>query len=238
METINELYNWRGLLTLIAFLIACYWLLKLVIYLIENIGRKTGIKRTILAIIEKVLLIFKPVATALILLDFISINYITHSLLLIIVSVFGYKHIKNYINGVFLKINPLIKKGALIEIGSNQGEIKDLMLFGLVINSETGERFFNYSMIENNGFSVKSNENSLLRQTLHVTTEKTKEAILDILFENPILNFDDQPIVRITEVENNYKLQFTLEPGVTTEDLIAFLKEYNISTILTNTIQN
>ena len=235
METFNNLYTWQGLLATVIFLLAIYWLLKLILFLIEQIGIKNALNKKLVGGLDKVLLVYKPVSAILILLGFISINYIIHSLLLLIVGVFAFQHIKNYINGIFLKINPLIQQGALISIDTHGGEIKKMLPFGMIINTETGERYINYSAIEKDGFAISSNENSVLRQTLYLDTEISSEDILDYLFDNPILNFKEQPTLRNSEKENILKLQYTLEVGASTEDLVAYLNQNNITTSLTNT---
>lgn len=234
METIPQFNTWQGLFSLVILLLALYWLFKLISYALEQFAKRNiANKRTILAI-KKGLILFKPVALFLILLNFISINYITHTILLVIIGVFGYKHIKNYLNGISLKINPLINQGAVINTDIYKGEIKTLLPFGLILNTEAGERFINYSNIEHNGFAIASNDTRLLRQTLYLKSEdKTREQVLDILFDNPILNYEENPTLKKAE-DNQLKLQYTLESGATTEALIAFLEDKNITTNLTN----
>lgn len=233
METFENIKTWQNLVFLGFLLLVIYWVIKLLSYFIARLARKNVTNKIIVAYFNKTLLIFKPIAILLLLLNFISINFITHSLLLAIVAVFGYKHINNYINGIIIKINPLIGKGTLLEIGEYQGEIKQMLPFGMVVSTETGERFINYSEIESKGFAVKSNETSLLRQTLFLQTELSKDDILDLLFENPILNNEEYPAVKATEKEKQYKLQYSLESGASSEDLMAFLNEKNINTTQT-----
>lgn len=235
MDNFYQLNTWQGLFSLVVLLIILYWVIKGISLLLEELGKRTLAKRNTIDVIKKILIVFKPVATLLIVLDFIAINYITHSILLVVIGVFGYKHIKNYLNGIVLKLNPLVVKGALIEYQGNTGEIKQLLPFGLIINTEKGERFVNYSTIEENGFAVNSNEHSASRQTLFVETEIHKEKILDLLFDNPILDLSEPPTLKSTDNERVLKLQYTLETGATTEDLVAFFEAKKINSNLTIT---
>jgi len=238
MKDLEYIHTWNGLLPLVVILIALYWLVKLALFVIDNAGKKSVSNKKLVHALRKVLILYKPLAIIIILMGFISINYITHSLLLLVIGVFAYNQIKNYVQGVFLMINPLIQHGAMIQIGDYQGEIKKMLLLGLVLNTDVGERFMTYSNIESQGFAISSNKNTVLRKALYLNSEKTKETVLDLLFDNPILKFQEPPVIRSTENETILTLQYTLEIGAESEDLIAFLNEQNITTSTTNTIKN
>ncbi|MFA9371592.1 MAG: hypothetical protein ACERIH_07770 [Labilibaculum antarcticum] len=234
MENIETLYTWSGLLGLLILLIAIYWMLKLITYIGERFAKKTVTNKKIISFLRKELLFYKPAAISLLLLDFISINYITHSILLVFISLFGFYYIKNYVSGIFFRANPLVSTDAFITIGDFKGEVKSLQSFGLIINAEYGERFINYTEIENLGFAINSNVNTKLRQTLYLNTQLTKEQILNLIFDNPILDLGQRPSIKSSEIPEVYKFQYTLENGATTEDLTAFLHEIQIETSLTN----
>lgn len=237
MEILSQLNTWERLFSLALLLLAIYWFFKLFTYAIEKFAKQNLYNKKVNTTLKKGLLLFKPTAILLLILDFVSINYITHTILLAVVCVFGFSHLKNYINGLILKLNPLINKGALIKIDNYIGEIKTMLPFGLILNTENGERFINYSFIEKKGFAIKFSDTSLLRQTLYLETKKTEDEILDLLFDNPILNYEDNPVLKASE-NNKLKLQYTLETGASTEALIAFLEDNKIIASLTNTIQS
>lgn len=230
METIEHINTWNGLFAMLVFLVLLYWVVKVFTYSITNFTKKTVTHKKIVNFLNQLLLLFKPIAAILLLLDFITINPIAHTILLVIIGVFGFKHINNYINGIIMKISPLIGKGAAFETGEHLGEIKQMLPLGLLLSTETGERFISYTEIATNGFAVKSNENNLLRQTLFLETEFSKDTILDLLFDNPILNYEDNPSLKNTEKANQYALKYSLENGASSEDLIAFLNQQNIKT--------
>lgn len=235
MKTTVTLYHWNDVFYLFILLLACYWGIKLVIYILERFSKKNITNKKITALLKKVVILYKPVASTILLLGFISINYITHTLLIVSIGVFGYHHIKNYISGIFFKLNPLISLGALVHIGKTNGEIRSLEPFGIIINIDSGEHYMNYSELEKKGFSVKPNKENILEQTLLLETELSKEKILDVLFDNPILDFNNKPVIVKAKEAGLLKLKYTLEKGASNEDLIAFLTEQNISTLTIKT---
>lgn len=234
MENIETLTTWNGLFGQLILLLVIFWMLKLVTYFGQRFAKKNVSNKKIINLLLKAQLYYKPVAISLLTLGFISINYITHSTLALFVSVFTFFYIKNYVSGIFFSANPLISKGAYITIGDFKGEVKNLQAFGLIINTEYGERFINYTKIENLGFAINSNVHTKLRQTLYLHTQLTKEQVLNLIFDNPILDFGQKPSIKNSETPQVYQFQYTLENGAVAEDLIAFLNENKIETSITN----
>jgi hypothetical protein len=234
MENIETLRTWNGLLGQLILLLLIFWMLKLATYFGQRFAKKNVSNKKIIDFLLKAQLYYKPIAISLLILGFISINYITHSALVLFVSVFTFFYIKNYVSGIFFSANPLICKGAYITIGDFKGEVKNLQAFGLIINTEYGERFINYTKIENLGFAINSNVHTKLRQTLYLRTQKTKDQVLNLIFDNPILDFGQKPSIKNSETSQVYQFQYTLENGAVAEDLIAFLNENKIETSITN----
>tara|TARA_R100000935_G_scaffold8167_2_gene17120 strand:- start:1363 stop:2073 length:711 start_codon:yes stop_codon:yes gene_type:complete len=235
METITSFYTWKGLFYLFIFLLALYGIIKVLITLIENSARKNLASKKFIFWLRNSLFFYTPLAVIVFILGFISINYITHSILVVIISVFGFQYIKNYLSGIIFKSNPIVNKGAQIRSKNIEGEIKRLMHLGMTVNTETGEQYINYTAIEKNGFTVNSNNKSNLRQTMYLSSPYSKETILDILFDNPILNFDEKPSLK-EGIQEEFILKYTLESGATQEDLMAFLISQNIQPNLTHKV--
>ncbi|NNL09160.1 MAG: hypothetical protein HKP38_08065 [Croceitalea sp.] len=233
MEEISTYYSWDGLLRLLLLLIAVYWALKFIAFIVKRFARRNVTNKKVGLFFDKMLIVYKPVAFVILLLDFISISYITHGMLLVILGVFGYQHIRNYISGLFFKTNPLVDTGVQITTYQYGGEIKKLLPFGLILNTEEGERYVDYQTVEKHGFSVNAAKDTTLRQTVYLHTPLQQNEILDKLFDNPILDFYQIPTLKATEEPETLRMQYTLEKGAATEDLIAFLNAHEIETSLT-----
>ena len=236
MKTIETFNTWQGLFYMTAGLFVLYWAIKLLYLILQRFsGRNLFVKRG-LHFSQRLLLFFKPIAFLSVVLDFIAINYLVHGMFLIIVGAFAYTPIRNYIGGLVLRLNPLIANGSMITIGGLAGEVKRLLPLGMVVSVESGERFFGYTAIDELGFTINSNDTGLHRHTLFLKSPYSKEALLDILFDNPLLNFYDPPAVRLGDAPDILKLQYTLEKGARSEDLTAFLTEHEIEFSLTQNI--
>ena len=233
MEAITTFYSWKGLLYLFIGLLALYGIIKIVITLIENSAKKNLANKRFIFWLRNSLFFYTPVAVIIFVLGFISINYITHTILILIIGIFGFPYIQNYLSGIIFKSNPIVSEGALIKSNNLDGEIKRLMLLGMIVNTELGEQYVHYKNVEEFGFTINSNKSSALRQTLYLNTELTQDAVLDILFDNPILNFEEKPNLKKGAESKNLILKYTLESGATTQDLISFLNSKEIETTLT-----
>jgi hypothetical protein len=233
MEAITTFYSWKGLLYLFIGLLALYGIIKIVITLIENSAKKNLANKRFIFWLRNSLFFYTPVAVIVFVLGFISINYITHSILILIIGIFGAPYIRNYLSGIMFKSNPIVSEGALIKSDNLDGEIKRLMVLGMIVNTEHGEQYVNYKNVEDFGFTINSNKSSALRQTLYLNTNLTQDAILDLLFDNPILNFEEKPSLKKGAEPEDYILKYTLESGATTQDLISFLDSKEIETTLT-----
>ena len=234
MENSLTLDSWLGLRNLIILLFAGYWLLRLLEFLLKKIILTNRGNKKVINAINKIILLYQPVSLLLILLGFISINYIVHGIFLLFIGAISYNYIKNYVGGVIYKINSILEKGVSVTISDTTGEIKKFLPLGIIVNTEKGDNFISYAKIDKTGYTINSKNDTNLRQTLYLKTENSKTELLDIFFDNPIFNYREAPIVREIEGSEHYKLQYTLEKGISSENLMAFLKEHNIETSLTN----
>ncbi|MGB5228601.1 MAG: hypothetical protein WBN55_10075, partial [Eudoraea sp.] len=92
MEDITTFYSWKGLWYLFLVLLVIYWVIKFVSFIVKSFAKRNVTNKKVALFFDKLLILYKPVAFVILLLDFISINYITHAILLLILGVFGYSH--------------------------------------------------------------------------------------------------------------------------------------------------
>jgi len=177
--------------------------------------------------------LYKPLSILLALAAFILVNPIIHGVLVLIAGIIVFNYIKNYTNGVFFRINPLVETGVNLVTGEHQGEIEKLLLFGVIIKVDNGERFINYTTIDKQGFCINQKEDGPMRKTIYLLEPEKSNLIMDILFESPMINFSQKPSIWKIPGEPIEQLHLTLEKGAKVEALIDYLKQYNIKSSLT-----
>ena len=231
----ENVFTWDNFVKVLIGLFIFYWLLKIITLVLLKLSGKIKTKRKVRRWSSDILLIFKPISVLLLLTVFIGINYVIHGILLLIVGIFCFQYIKSYLNGILFKTNPLIDRGRIIISGEYKGEILELMHLGTVLGVSNGKRFIDYSKIQQQGFSIiKEDEDSLLK-TLYLSENVTETQVLDILFDNPQVNFLKPPTVKKSTTTGQHILKFTLERGGNLEDLVDFLVQNNIDLSSKNT---
>ncbi len=221
--------SWFNFLTIIAILIGVFILLRITSKLLPHIFKRKSVINKSTEVINKTIEVYKPFAILIVLLSFVSINYKVHGVLLLLFLIVTFSHIKRYIYGVLFKINPLVNIGSNMSTGKFKGHISRFLFFGIIINEHDGNRFVNYSYIDKNGFSINQNDNTSLRRTIYVHDQENTVPILDLLFENPNIDFKNKPIIKKIPNEETLQLQIALESGATMESLIAYLNQNNIN---------
>ncbi len=225
--------SWFSFFQITVLLITIYIFLRLLMGLLPQfLKRKSVLNRTIL-VLNKSIEIYKPFAILLLLLSFVSVNYKVHGILFLLFLIVTFTHIKRYIYGVLFKINPLVNLGANLSTGEFKGDISKFLFFGIVINEADGNRFINYSYIDKHGFSINQNDNASLRKTIYIHNQEMTSTILDLLFDNPIVDFTNKPFIKKIPNENIFQLQVALENGAKMESLITYLNQNNIKTTST-----
>lgn len=179
-----------------------------------------------------------PFALLIIIGSFININFEIHGIIVILLAVFGYRHLKNYVEGLFLRIQPKFSLGASVKCGRIEGRIIQITNLGIVLNTEVGERFVWYTSFEKSGFTILSNQVQSQRKTLYLKSpELSKNELQSLLFEHPILVIGDPFQINATAIEDVYRMEYTLEKGALNNDLIHYLQNLGIETSNTETFQ-
>ena len=222
--------TWFNFFTVIAAFIIFYVFLIIVLRFLPHVFKRNSVIHRVRLVLNKIIEIYKPSAVLFILLSFVSIDYKIHGVVFLLFLVITYSYIKRYLHGVLFKINPLVNLGSNISTGEFKGDISKFLHFGFIINEVDGNRFINYSFIDKNGFSINQNDIVSVRRTIYIYDQDKSSPILDLLFENPNIDFKNKPIIKKIPNEKTLQLQVALENGAKMESLLAYLNKNNIKT--------
>lgn len=222
--------TWLVFFELVVLLYLLFWVLKGVAELPMRLFSRHRYKRQFKRWFQVILEFYKPLAILAIVIAFVSINYRVFGIIILVMGLVLFKHIRNYFNGIFFKINPLVDVGVNLVTGNDQGEIEKLMPLGLILKVQHGERYISYDTIEAQGFFVNQNIDGSMRKTLYINDAPNVTTVLDALFENPLIDFNQKPSIWTIPGESIQQLQITLEKGANIETVIDFLNQNNITT--------
>ncbi|RMA58594.1 hypothetical protein [Ulvibacter antarcticus] len=224
-------FTWKYFGEVLIGLFALYWIFKFLTEVFVKLSRKSSTKKLIRKISTHFLTLYIPLAVLLLIISFIRIDYIVHGIIFLAAGIIGFPYIRNYLNGILIKLNPLIETGTQISTGDFKGEITELLALGAILKVPKGKHFVNYSEIQQHGFSILYKEDDAILKSIYISEAVSEKEILDLMFDNPMVNFSKPPTLKKVAGENLQRLQFTLENGAKTKDLIAYFERNNIETI-------
>lgn len=222
---------WLDFLNIVLSVVGGYMVLRLLLFL--HI-RKSKNKRKTSRLdywVRKAKVFSTPILFIIIIAAFININFELHALIIVLLAALSYRHLKNYTQGLFLRIHPLFTVDAIVSSGNIQGKILRITHLGVMLSTDAGERFIWYSAFENEGFTILSNQVQSQKKTLYLRSEKfNKTKLLSLLFEHPVLVLGAPFHINPTSKENVYFMEYTLEKGVHNSDLVQYLQDQGVET--------
>lgn len=222
--------NWNDLFALILIVFAIYLILSFCFFLITRYLRKKRISDRYFALIKKMRLFYKPIAWMIVIAGFISLDPITHGLVILLISGFGYSQVGNYISGLFIRSSTMVVAGTLVQAGKIRGRINRIGSLGMVLGTDQGERWVWYRSFDRAGFTLISNQTNVQQRAIYLKTELTKESLLNLVFDHPILALGKASNLKPLESENTYLLHYTLVKGAQHEDFINYLHDNEVMT--------
>ena len=196
--------NWTLFFKALVVVIVLWISLEVAMTLIPRWIKGTKKKRKFLMVSAILKRTYKILAIIALIIILVSINYILHGGLLVVILVFGYPYINSYLSGLAFQLNPLIDTGSTINTGIISGEIIRFLPFGVVLQGKTGEMYINYKDIGKHHFEVASSQGNTARNTLDVITSTSEQRILDLLLETPLLISQQAPSLRKKEKDHHY----------------------------------
>jgi hypothetical protein len=233
----ENLYHWNNLFALGLILLGIYAILVAGHWLVKRYLRQNKSGKRITRIMKRLALFYVPLAWGILIVSFVSIDYIRHGILISVGFILTFPYLKHYISGLFLRENPMIQIGAVVQGKKIKGLIHKIGSLGLVLGTSTGEHFIWHGEFEQSGFSVIPPKSTTRLQSIYLQSQLSKKQILDLLFDQPILAYSKPIDLKATKKDHQFILQYTLEKGAKTEDLISFLNENSVSSSLTENFE-
>ncbi|MHA7128127.1 hypothetical protein [Algoriphagus namhaensis] len=233
IEQADNLFGWYNLGVLALILLVLYGLVHLLRLVIERYMKQNRVGYQLKLSSKRFELFYIPMAWLLLILGFVSIDPIWHGIFVGVVGIFAFPYLQNYVSGLFLKANPMLEIGAIVQSEEIRGLINRVASLGLVLGTSTGEQFVWYRDFEKMGFAVIAQQTNQRLQSVYLRSEMSASDILDVMFDHPVLCFGKKTTLRPAKNKGIYLLQFTLEHGAKAEDLMTYLESRGIVTSLT-----
>ncbi len=239
LEQINEklegfTFSWRYFFIVAAFLLISYTLLRLLKrYLaIGNLFGKyqKGIESTV----YNILLVYEPMVVLILTSIFVMINPAFHGLIVLMLVIFGFTHIRSYFNGRVILFNDAVKTDREIKTNKLQGIIAKKERLGLQIKTLEGVHFVRYSDLVRDGYMLLSGEDISGFYELIIQPKAFDDKLnyiqelTDQLAVVPYLDWTHKPEITIEE-NQKIKARIVVKDDNHVNDLIALINDWDYS---------
>lgn len=228
--------SWGNLFIIAIALLIFYFALQFFNRIIRRASFLRVFQKPIQRVIRYLLLLYEMLVIIILGSVFIMINPFYHGLLLGVILLIGFSHIRNYVSGRMIKMANEIKEGGSLQINKMEGSVANLKRLGLNLKTKEGIHFIQYSELMSNGYTILAGEDIGGFYELHITaTPKEEEKkvnhatrLLDLLITAPYLDWHHKPEVAVKDGgnPNDLEAKVLVREEVHVHELVALIKEW------------
>lgn len=191
--------SWLGLLLLGLGLLLFYFVLRLAYRLVAGASVSSRLLIASRRLLRSAMLLYEPLAILAWSAFFVFINPALHSLLMGVLVLAGYPHIRNYVSGRMIRLGHAILPGKKLRSGNVQGVVSRLGYLGLYLQADDGRHYLSYSHLWSDGYTLLSGED--VSGVFHLAVQKKEEEssagfevqLMDIMATTPYLDWNHKP---------------------------------------------
>ncbi len=228
-----HLNTWTDFFTLDIFLLAFYFVLTFAQRMLPRLSMAERYLGPVRRTIDYIILAYEPLVILIVTSNFILIDPVLHGTLVAILLLAGFSHVRNYVSGRLVRLDPSIKVGERLKLQNTQGIITEKGRLGLHLRSSKGKHFINYSQLYSEGYLLLSGEEIGGFYQLNIRPRDPEEKVdyarrlSDLLTTTPYLDWNHTPEIRAnTNNETlSYQARFSVREEGHLRDLIALIEK-------------
>lgn len=232
-------YNWTDLILITLALAVGYLLLFFLRKIMVSLNLKDKLKNVLRVILDRTLILYEPVFILIVISILVMIKPAFHGLIIGLVAVFTYNHIRNYVHGRFIMSDRSLKSGRRIKIGNQEGIITDIGRLGLTLRSDEGLHYLPYHILYSKGYVLSSGEKIGGYYHLYVRPDQTREELpslehlKDIIIASPYIDTDHTPeIGQNISSDGGINVKLLVKEEDHIQDLIDMLAEQGFTSTI------
>ena len=206
METIiNNSFNWGDFLTATLVLVIVWFLLNFLGNIFDRAPFLGKYQTTVSRSIKYLVLLFEPLAVAVLVSIFILINPLFHGLVFGWIFLTGFYQIQNYFNGLVVRIDNSIAFGKKLSSNNLTGIISKMDRSGIQLKTDQGLHFVSYSNLVKEGYMLVSGEEIGGLYNLKITPftkeDKTNQVakLKNLIITAPYIDWNHKPEFNVSE---------------------------------------
>ncbi len=198
-ELLASQFSWGDLLTTAIALLALYFVLHSVGRFIPQIPFFRNFERQIDLAIHYLLLIYEPMVLIILGSVFVLVHPTLHGMLMGLLLVAGFSHMKNYLSGRLIQLDNTLAPGKRVAIQDLKGIILKMGRLGINLQTADGWHFMDYGSLFSKGYTLISGEEIGGFYLLKITQKDPdkgppqRDEVLDLLLTAPYLDMKHKP---------------------------------------------
>ena len=234
MESLLSLqFSWTYLLTTALGLLALFFALQFLDRMLKRAAFLGSWQDPAQKTVRYLLLIYEPLALILLGGIFVLINPIFHGLLLAILLLTSFTHLRNYIAGRVVQLDHHIDRGSQIRSGDIEGVVLEMGRLGVQIQTKEGLYHLTYVKLLTNGYTLMAGEEIGGFYHLHISPKDEESKVRHLQFlQNsfvtvPYLDWNHKPeLTTLDDQANKLQARVLVREESHLYDLITLIKEW------------
>lgn len=200
-------YNWGGLfrnVVLLGMVLGACWF---ALWYLRRLPSAQEWQRTTERLLSYFLLLFEPLAVLVLGSYFVLIHPFFHGLIVLLLLVTCFQHLKNYFGGRVVRFDSAIRIGNRLSSQEETGLITRIGRLGLRLQGNDGIHFLDYNRLLKEGYTLLNSDDSGSFFALHVSsnnegTPQEEKRLRSLLIVNPFLDWQHEPQITPSTAED------------------------------------
>lgn len=154
MDIFSIQFSWTYLLTNILVLLALFFALQFIDRLLQRAAFLGSWQQPVHRVVRFLILIFEPLAVIWVGGIFVLINPVFHGLLLALLFLSAFIHLRNYVAGRVIQLDPHLERGSRLRAGAVEGVVLELNRLGIQLQTKEGLYQLTYGKLMDIGYTL------------------------------------------------------------------------------------
>ncbi len=233
MKYLDIQYTWTGFFTWAVLLFLLYFAIKITYQLLSRLNLLGRYQVSVLRMLKPVRLLSMPAIIIVLVSIFVLINPVAHGVIIALVLLLGFDHIRNYFSGKILRLNSNVALGKKISVLQRNGIIEDMTPIGLRLKTTQGLASIGYAKILTDGFLLVGSEDiggivqlRVQPKSKDIDVENNERELRSIITHSPFLDWDHIPeIEQDPDDQKIHLITISLKVHSQLSDLILTIEE-------------
>jgi len=231
-EFFKPQFTWWNFLVIATIIVLLYFLLHFLNRILVKFTFLGNYQPQVKKMIHYSILLYEAIALIVLGGVFIFINPIYNGLIVLVLLLASFHHVRNYFNGRFILFDNVVSEGKRMQIADSQGVIFRMGRMGLRLKTNKGLKFISYSTILEEGYTMLSGSEVGGFHHLNIQPVEVDEKVnyflklTDLLNSTPYIDWKHKPqVLPQKDISKTMEARVVVKEESHLRDLITMIEE-------------